>query len=391
MSTRSFFIQQRRTDVGVIAAIVLSLLLILTSAPAILAQAITVETDKTSYEPGDLLTASGVAPPNDEVVVQVLNPSGILVATGQTTADGAGNYVVPVMRFPPTPSNLFPFGSYTVRATAAAAGATVTTVVTFDSTAAPPPPPPENGVVAGGFEIDVTANGVYNRGDTGTINVLFTLNGALVDPTITIAHIHTPDQQLVQLLGTQGRIHAGWYYFEYTIPQNAEGTYGMHIGANTPSGGNNGHTSFHVTTTIARESSVVGIVPAITSQISNLRSDVSDIESRLMAEIDDIVPRIAEAQGAILARISDAQSSLADAIASVPAGITASVQGIQGNIVSEIDEAKADILASVEAIRDDTRAAAAGSSQASTMALVAAGLAALAVVLIIVVLVRKRG
>ena len=390
MSTQSFFIQQRRRDVGVIAAITLSLLLILTSAPAILAQAITVETDKTNYDVGDLLTASGVAPPNDEVVVQVLNPSGILVATGQTTADGAGNYEVQVMRFPPAPSTLFPFGSYTVRATAAAAGATVSTVVTFDSTT-PAPPPPPNGVVQGGFRIDVTANGVYNPGDTVTINVLFTLNGALVDPTITITHIHTPEQQIVQLLGTQGRIHAGWYYFEYAIPQNAEGTYGIHVGANTPSGGNNAHTSFHVTNTIARQSSVVSIVPAITSQISNLRSDISDIESMLSSQIDDIVPRIAEAQGAILARIATAQTSLVDAIGSVPADLTASVQGIQGNIVSEIDEAKSDILASVESIRENTQAAAAGSSQASTMALVAAGLAALAVVLIIVVLVRKRG
>lgn len=391
MSTRSFAIQQRRTDVGVIAAITLSLLLILTSAPAILAQAITVETDKTDYEPSDLLTASGVAPPNDEVVVQVLNPSGILVATGQTTADGAGNYEVQVMRFPPTPSTLFPFGSYTVRATAAAAGATVATVVTFDSTTPPPVIPPDEAPVGSGFQIDVTANGVYNRGDTITINVLFTENGDLVDPTITIAHIHTPDRDLVQLLGSQGRIHAGWYYFDYTIPQDAEGTYGVHVGANTDTGADNGHVSFHVTNTLARQSSIEGIVPQITSQISNLRSDISDVESMLSSQIDDIIPRIVEAQGAILARIGDAQSSLADAIASVPAGLTASVQGIQGNIVSEIDEAKNDILTSVESIRENTQSAAAGSTQASTMALVAAALAALAVVLIIVVLVRKRG
>lgn len=390
MSRGSFFMQRSRTDVGVIAAITLSLLLILTSAPAILAQAITVETDKLSYEPGDLVTVTGVGPPSDEVVVQVMNPSGILVATGQTTADGAGNYEVVAMRFPQSPSILFPFGSYTVRVTAAAAGASASTVMTFDATGVAPPPP-ENGVAAGGFEIAVTANGVYNPGDTVTINVLFTLNGALVDPTITITHIHTPEQQIVQLLGTQERIHAGWYYFEYAIPQNAEGTYGLHVGANTPSGGNNAHTSFHVTNTIARQSSLVSIVPALTSQISNLRSDVSDIESMLSAQIDDIVPRIAEAQGAILGRLTTVQTSLADAIASVPTGLTASVQGIQGNIVSEIDEAKSDILASVESIRENTQAAAAGSSQASTMALVAAGLAALAVVLIIVVLVRKRG
>jgi len=70
MSTQSFFIQQRRRDVGVIAGITLSLLLILTSAPAILAQAITVEADKTNYDVGDLLTASGDSATGSSILSQ---------------------------------------------------------------------------------------------------------------------------------------------------------------------------------------------------------------------------------------------------------------------------------------------------------------------------------
>ena len=88
-------------------------------------------TDKETYEPTDLVTISGTGPPEDEMVIQVLNPNGILVATGQTSADQDGNYEVQVMRFPPQQSTLFPYGDYTVRATAAAAGATVTTTIAF--------------------------------------------------------------------------------------------------------------------------------------------------------------------------------------------------------------------------------------------------------------------
>ena len=51
---------------------------------------------------------SGTASANAEVVVQVSNPDGVLVSTGQTTADNAGNYEVTAMRFPLEESELFP-------------------------------------------------------------------------------------------------------------------------------------------------------------------------------------------------------------------------------------------------------------------------------------------
>ena len=97
---------------------------------------LTIATDKTTYSPNDLITVFGEAPSNDEIVVQVLNPIGNLVATGQTSASAEGNYEITPMRFPPVESDLFPAGIYQVRATAASAGVTKNTTVTFAGTEA---------------------------------------------------------------------------------------------------------------------------------------------------------------------------------------------------------------------------------------------------------------
>lgn len=101
-------------------------------APTTTGQAFSITTNKTLYIPGELLIVSGTASLDTEVVVQVLNPDGVLVSTAQTTADNAGNYEVTAMRFPLEESELFPFGSYFVRATDAAGGATASTSVRFD-------------------------------------------------------------------------------------------------------------------------------------------------------------------------------------------------------------------------------------------------------------------
>lgn len=392
-------INPKRADVSAILAISVMLLL-LVSVPAALGQAITVDTNKTTYNPGNLMVASGTAPPNDEVVVQVLNPSNNLVATTQVTADASGSYETSVMRFPESPSPTFPLGSYTVKATAAAGGVSVTTTVTFQaSTAAPAPAPQRPNAPASAvatpatvMQIIVKADGTYLPGETVTINVMFTENGALTDPTLTIAHIHTPNRQLVQLLGSQGRIHAGWYYFDYTIPSSATaGTYGIHVAANTGNSASNSQGTFQVTTSLARESSVQAIIPAVSSQISridtkigNLASDISDVRATVTASV-------ASAEGAINVRISQSEAALSSDISKVSSGVSTSVASIEANIESAIDDAEDGITASVSAIRDDTRSAASGASQASTTALVAAALAALAVLLEIVILVRKRG
>ncbi|MCS4537445.1 MAG: hypothetical protein HYY67_01125 [Thaumarchaeota archaeon] len=98
------------------------------------------------------------------------------------------------------------------------------------------------------FDVSITSEGKYRPGDKVTISVLFTNNGALVDPTtITIAHVHRPDNVIDQLLGTQARVHAGWYYFNYAIPPNApSGTFAIHIGTTYNGQASNAQASFQV-------------------------------------------------------------------------------------------------------------------------------------------------
>jgi len=97
---------------------ILALILILAVAPAAQA-ALTVNTDKDKYQYGEWINVSGTgAAPNLPVTIQVLNPTGTLVAQRTTTADSQGTFTLAnVMKFPtpPLPAHL-PLGNYTVKA-----------------------------------------------------------------------------------------------------------------------------------------------------------------------------------------------------------------------------------------------------------------------------------
>ena len=84
-----------------IVAVATLLLLLVSAIPFSMAAAITVTTDKTSYQTGDLITVSGDAPPGDSVVISVSNPSGNLVGACQVDSiDSDGAYTCAVVRFP---------------------------------------------------------------------------------------------------------------------------------------------------------------------------------------------------------------------------------------------------------------------------------------------------
>jgi F0F1-type ATP synthase membrane subunit b/b' len=97
---------------------ILALILVLAVAPAAQA-ALTVNTDTDKYQYGEWINVSGTgAAPNLPVTIQVLNPTGTLVAQRTTTADNQGTFTLAnVMKFPtpPLPAHL-PLGNYTVKA-----------------------------------------------------------------------------------------------------------------------------------------------------------------------------------------------------------------------------------------------------------------------------------
>jgi len=393
--------------------------MILIASPLAAAQAITAATNKPNYVPGDILRVAGTGPANDDVSVSVTNPRGNLIGVAQGKVSAANAYNITVLTFPGTNSTTFPFGSYSVKITAAAAGASTTVTVNFLATGTPTPPTPSTS--SGGFLVSVHVAGTYFPGDRVRVYAIFTSSGALADPTaFTVAHVHRMDNTIDQLLGTQQRIHAGWYFFDYTVPAAAAaGTYGVHVAGTLGTAQNNGDSSFQVQTanrdTAALSTQLTQLSTAIAgvgTAVSGLSQSFAAHDTRLTAiqtavttghtaitgRIDaldaTITSRLNAVQGAVGAQIITAQNAIiprVDAVATtVNAGVTTAVQNAQTAITKAVTDGFGGVNTDLNTIKGDVRSAAAGTAQSSTFVLVIAGLAALTVVLQIAILVRKR-
>ena len=160
-----------------------------------MAAAITVTTDKTSYQTGDLITVSGDAPPGDSVVISVSNPSGNLVGACQVDSiDTDGAYTCAVVRFPKDTTAVWKYGDYTVKATAAAAGKSAESTVTFEAQAAQEQAAAadDDAQTSTGTVVTVAVDGTYAPGDSVTIHIFFKENGVAVEPQTWQAKVFAP-------------------------------------------------------------------------------------------------------------------------------------------------------------------------------------------------------
>jgi hypothetical protein len=382
--------------------------MILMASPMAAAQAITATTNKTSYVPGDSLVVSGTGPANDDVSITVTNPRGNLIGVAQGKVGSNNQYSVTVLAFPSAESQTFPFGAYSIRVTAAAAGASTTVTVNFLATAGPEVPiTPSTG--AGGFLVAVHAAGTYFPGDRVRIYAIFTNNGALADPTaFTVSHVHRMDNTIDQLLGTQQRIHAGWYYFDYTVPATAPaGTYGVHVAATLGTSANNADSAFQVQAVNRDVAAIANNIAAVSQAVSGLSTALTAQGTRLTAiengvtaartaitgRIDTldgaITSRLNALQGAVGTQITAAQNNVIQRVDGITAGVTA-VQNSQTAVTKAVTDGFSAITTTLNGVQADVRSSAAGTAQSSTFVLVIAGLAALSVVLQIAILARKR-
>ncbi len=393
-----------------IKKVVLSILLasmILAASPLAMAQAVTATTNKTNYVPNDKLVVTGTGPANDDITVSVTNPRGNPVGVGQGKVGSDNKFNITVFTFPPTNSSTYPFGAYSVKVTAAAAGASTTVSVNFLATTVTTPPPTPTPSTGRGFWVSVHAEGTYFPGDTVLVDVMFTNNGALADPTtITIAHVHRPDNVIDQLLGTQQRVHAGWYYFPYTIPNNAPpGTYGAHIAATLGTAVMNEAVTFRVESNARNVATVGSAVTSLNTAVTSLNTAVTALSqsvagltltsldariTALDARITALDTKITALQGAIGQQITGVQQAINTNTNNVQTALTTAIQGAQSSVTNAVNQQLGGVSSKIDAVQADTRGVAAGTAQSSTFVLVIAGLAALTVVLQIAILVRKR-
>ena len=357
-------------------AVVLSALLLVAATP--FALALTLSGDKDEYNPGDQLTVSGTAGPNADITFKVSNPNGAQVAVGQTTADNNGDFSVTLLRFPSAATTTFPFGSYTVTATADEGTAELTVTLTEASAT---PSQPAASSESGGFAVAVTAEGTYNSGDTVSIFVLTTDNGVLVDATVSVARVQAPSGS-ENVLSTCSKVSTGLQKCSYNVAGGI-GTYGVLVQANSDLGSAAAVGTFQVSAGVQIDIPEAESNAPILSAIASVASDVDELADEI-EHIDGEVHEIGEKEtpeGVSLAQIS---SALDAAVADVKSAVS----GSQAAIEEGVEETEDDLEDAIGSIVENADAAAAGSAQAASTALIAAVLAAIAVILQVVVIVR---
>ena len=356
-------------------AVVLSALLLVAATP--FALALTISGDKDEYNPSDQLTVSGTAGPNVDITFKVSNPNGAQVAVGQTTADSNGDYSVTLLRFPSAATTTFPFGSYTVTATADEGTAELTVTLTEASAT---PSQPAASSESGGFAVAVTSEGTYNSGDTVSIFVLTTDNGVLVDATVSVARVQAPSGS-ENVLSTCSKVSTGLQKCSYNVAGGV-GTYGVLVQANSDLGSAAAVGTFQVSAGVQIDipeaesnAPILNAIASVARDVDGLSDDIDDVNDNVGA-IDVDVP-----QGVSLAQIS---SALDAAVADVKSAVSGSQSAVEEGVSASEDN----LEDAIGSIVEDAEAAATGSSQAASTALIAAVLAAIAVILQVVVIVR---
>ena len=259
-------------------AVVLSALLLVAATP--FALALTLSGDKDEYNPGDQLTVSGSAGPNADITFKVSNPNGAQVAVGQTTADNNGDFSVTLLRFPSAATTTFPFGSYTVTATADEGTAELTVTLTEASAT---PSQPAASSESGGFAVAVTAEGTYNSGDTVSIFVLTTDNGVLVDATVSVARVQAPSGS-ENVLSTCSKVSTGLQRCSYNVAGGV-GTYAVLVSAFTGAGSSSAVGTFQVSSGISIDipeaesnAPILNALAGISRDLGEMDNDLHDIE-----------------------------------------------------------------------------------------------------------------
>ena len=377
---------QNSSGKDVTLALVLSVLLI-AAAPVAFA-AVTLAAGQDEFNPGDQLTVTGTAAPDEDITFKIANPNGAQVGVGQTSADANGAFSATLLRFPSAATTTFPFGSYTVTATGSSGDDTeITVTFTESAAAAPAPAPAAPAAVAAstGLSVSVSVSGTYNSGDSVSIYVVTTDDGVLRDVTLQIVQVNGPGGS-ENIRSTCNRVSTGLNRCSYTV-SGGVGTYAVLVSASSSSGSNAGVATFQVADEIEVNipPAAPGAAPAnlapLENAINNVARDVDALDDRL-GNVQNAVNGISlPAAGANLGQISSALNAAA-------ADIKSAVSGAQAAVSDDVGAAEDNIENAVDGIASSTKSAAEGSSQAASMAMIAAVLAAIAVILQIVVIVR---
>jgi len=98
-----------------------------------LSLALTVQTDKDTYQQGETIVVTGTTSANSMVTIKLLNPEGTLAAIGQVQADSTGSYSYEFVLPSSMPTGNFIYGTYTVEVYSVEEDAVETTTFTVEA------------------------------------------------------------------------------------------------------------------------------------------------------------------------------------------------------------------------------------------------------------------
>lgn len=349
---------------------ILLLITLLTVIPVAAMAAVTVSADKASYDNGDTVVATGTAPPNSAVTVQLTNSRSDLVAVAQGNADASGAFSLTVATFPTAATSLFSSGSYTVTATASGTSATAT--ITYTGTAAATAAAVTE---VGTLTVSIGVPGTISPKETATIYVTTQFNDELVDATLDTVIVHNPPyglpQEVITSLGSS--VHDGLTAFKYVNP-GTQGTYAVHVKASYKGNTQIAIVAFHVSDAVTNVNAEVlknrdvmaglesvlskaGVdaVAAGMSEITELRADIQATRADVGNLRTGVMGKLGSVDSSLISLgsdVNDAEFNIVNAMGETRDQITADVNqntndaatGLQGDISKSTSDISASII-----------------------------------------------
>jgi len=294
-----------------IIAVLLTVLLVVTGV-AVVAQALTVKTDKDVYMPGEVVVVSGSAVPGATVGIAAYNPAGTTVFFKMVTAGADGSFTTTI-KIPKTiPYEDWVYGTYTVEAkvgtttattkfTLAAAALVVGTVVDEEGV---PVPNAEVMIKETGVSVLTGKDGKFEIStDVGTWTLVVSKAGYISTEEVVTVSVGTNDVGVITITSLEGVI----------VKLSAE-------------------------------------VEALSKSVSELSARIEALEAQVpaLAEISDKLDALEESLGALSNAVAELSSKV-DTVSKAVADVSTKVSGVDAK-VSDLSKAVNDLSKTVSAL-----------------------------------------
>lgn len=301
----------------VIAAFLL--LLVAIGSSAVVAQALTVSTDKASYMPGEVVLVSGTSVPGASVGIAAYNPAGTMVFFTMVTAGADGKFSTSIKIPARIPYEDWVYGDYTVEAKVGATTATTS------------------------FKVSAAA----------------LLVGSVVDEKgnpVVGAEVRVKETAISTLTGADGKFALSVDVGTWTLVVSKAGYVSSEVSVTAMLGVND--------VGVIKLVSLESLIAELSAKVESLSKDIDALSAKVGA-LETQVPALAEISSKLdelsssLAAVSKAIAELSnkvDANAKSLAAIDAKLSGLEASVkdsLSKVNDALGKVTSTLDALRVD--------------------------------------